>query len=280
MLKYNYKLYSFKLRRSLIGYINSRSRRTCFPGLEPRATAHPATKTTPSSPARHGGGAACAASSLKTVPEGERTSQDVSVTDVKASVSEEKPSADAVSAATSAIVKGEDAATTPKALDPVKLAPMAKPESYADSLFHAEFEAAGGSKPIINSKSQASSSGPKGVARSPTEPGQADTTVGNNKSGSQPRRIETTWTSSPAQAPPAAAAADVTDTSKRRGDAKKWKRDDVDDDDSSSATEFSTLKTEAIIEPLPKSIVPGKFAQPSFCLFHHNVQLPSCANQP
>ena len=218
-------------------------------------------------------------SSLKTVPEGERTSQDVSVTDVKASVSEVKPSADAVSASTSAIVKGEDAATTPKALDPVKLAPMAKPESYADSLFQAEFaEAAGGSKPIINSKSQASSSGPKGAVRSPTEPVQADTTVGNNKSGSQPRRIETTWTSSPPQAPPAAAAADVTDSSKRRGVAKKWKRDDVDDDDSSSATEFSTLKTEAIIEPLPKSIVPGKFAQPSFCLFHRNVQLPSCVN--
>jgi hypothetical protein len=132
------------------------------------------------------------ASGLKTVPEMERTSQsDAKVTqdvttpepsfvDAKPgdSKTEDKTANEKLSSLTTAVTA--TAATTAdtertaaaKALEPVGLAPMAKPESYADSLFQIELDSAAATKPLSNNNQAVNHSKDPGLGQSQAKPEQ------------------------------------------------------------------------------------------------------------
>ena len=133
------------------------------------------------------------ASGLKTVPETERTSQsdakvtqdvttpELSFVDAKPvdGKTEEKTADEKLSSLTTAVTATAASATAEtertaatKALEPVGLAPMAKPESYADSLFQIELDSAAAAKPLSNNNQAVNHSKDPGLGQSQAKPEQ------------------------------------------------------------------------------------------------------------
>ena len=111
------------------------------------------------------------------------------------------------------------------AYDDSKIAPMAKPESFADSLFHGEFETLGNNKQ---------------VQIKPDSPGKLDKPTEariNNKVETEAKRKDT-----------------LAVLIQQESVITSGVESSMPDELSSSPSDFSTIKVEAIIEPIPKSL--------------------------